>query len=106
MDTQAKPRALSKRLGNVPASVMFGLADRIRMLELHGISITDLSLGQPEVPAPDHIGKAAQAAFRKPFTSYTSAAGSQELRSLLATKLSQEAGREVTPSEIIVTSGS
>jgi aspartate aminotransferase len=106
MDTQAKPRALSKRLGNVPASVMFELADRIRTLQQRGVAITDLSLGQPEVPAPNHIGKAAQKALEKPFTSYSSAAGSQELRSLIANNLSQEAESEVTPSEIIVTSGS
>ncbi|MDA4111986.1 MAG: aminotransferase class I/II-fold pyridoxal phosphate-dependent enzyme [Thaumarchaeota archaeon] len=104
---ESKPSgALSKRLENVPASVMFEFADRIRVLQEQGINITDLSLGQPEVPAPGHIARALQRALEKPILSYTSAAGSQELRSLIANKLSQESGREVTVSQVIVTCGS
>jgi aspartate aminotransferase len=104
MGTQAK--SLSKRLERVPASVMFELADRIRVLQQQGINITDLSLGQPEVPAPNHIANAAQEALSKSITSYTSAAGSHDLRSLIAERISKESGKDANASEVIVTCGS
>jgi len=104
MGMQDKP--LSRRLERVPPSVMFDLADRVRALQQRGIKVTDLSLGQPEVPPPDHVAKAAQEALDKPITSYTSAAGAQELRSLIAGKISEESEKNVSPSEIIVTCGS
>jgi aspartate/methionine/tyrosine aminotransferase len=85
---------------------MFQFADRIRVLQQQGINVTDLSLGQPEVPAPAHITKALQQALEKPITSYSSPAGSQELRSLISNKLSEESGKEVSVSQVIVTCGS
>jgi aspartate aminotransferase len=109
MVTRAKPGSsgsLSRRMQNVPASVMFEMADRIRVLQERGASITDLSLGQPDVPAPDHIGRAAREALETPIVSYTSAEGSHELRSLISNKISTESGKEVADSEVIVTCGS
>jgi aspartate/methionine/tyrosine aminotransferase len=85
---------------------MFSLADKIRQIESTGKTIVDLSLGQPEVPAPSHISKAMQASLLEPFTSYSSSAGSENLRGLIARDLGKRSGIETSPREILVTSGS
>ncbi len=85
---------------------MFAFADKIRQIEASGKRVIDLSLGQPEVPAPPHIVQALQEAMERPITSYTSSAGSQELRALIAEKYTLDSGVETDASEVVVTSGS
>lgn len=102
----SKDASVSERVARVPPSVMFELADKIRQLESEGRKITDLSLGQPEVPAPTHVSKALQMALEKPLTSYSSPSGSLELRRLVAERYGKESGIDTSADEIIVTSGS
>jgi aspartate aminotransferase len=68
--------------------------------------VIDLSLGQPDVPAPKHVSEAMQLALDNPLTSYTSSAGSDELRTLIAQEITRSSGAETTRKEIIVTAGS
>ena len=98
--------SLSKRLESVPTSVMFEFADKIRRLQQQGMNVTDLSLGQPDVPAPDHISRALRESTEKPITSYTSAAGSLELRNLISESYSNGSGIETNPDNVVVTCGS
>ena len=105
-DPNPEGAPISKRVARVPPSVMFELADRIRRLESEGRKITDLSLGQPEVPAPPHISRALQTAVERPLTSYSSPAGSSELRQLIAENYTKESGVETSADEVIVTPGS
>jgi aspartate aminotransferase len=85
---------------------MLSLAEKTRQMEKAGEKIIDLSLGQPEVPAPSHISEAMRNALLKPETSYTSSAGSEELRKLIAQDLTRRSGVECNSGEVIVTSGS
>jgi len=85
---------------------MFGFADRIRQIESSGKKVIDLSLGQPEVPAPKHIARALQEAIESPTSSYSASAGSPELRSLIAERYTSESGAPTEASEVIVTNGS
>ncbi|MDG6906394.1 MAG: aminotransferase class I/II-fold pyridoxal phosphate-dependent enzyme [Nitrososphaerota archaeon] len=103
--TGINSRPLSKRIENVPTSFMFEFADKIRKMEASG-SVIDLSLGQPDVPAPAHIAAAVQRALETPITSYSASAGSSDLRSLIANKYSEESGVQTEASEVMVTSGS
>src|SRR5579862_5379140 len=96
----------SSRIASVPSSVMLGLADKIRELEFKGEKVIDLSLGQPEVPAPDHIARATERALQIPQTDYASSEGSRELRSLIAERYSLDARVPTNESEVIITSGS
>ncbi|HKW05226.1 MAG TPA: aminotransferase class I/II-fold pyridoxal phosphate-dependent enzyme, partial [Nitrososphaerales archaeon] len=96
----------SRRIASVPSSIMFEIADRIREIQSKGKRVIDLSLGQPEVPAPSHIVEAIKTSLDHPITSYTSAAGSTELRTLISETLAKETGAKTDPSEVIVTSGS
>lgn len=84
---------------------MFEFADKIRQMEASG-SVIDLSLGQPDVPAPPHIASAVQKALETPITSYSASGGSLELRSLIADKYAEESSVHTEASEVLVTSGS
>lgn len=84
---------------------MFEFADKIRKMEASG-SVIDLSLGQPDMPAPPHIAAAVQRALETPITSYSASAGSSELRSLIANKYAEESGVHTEASEVVVTAGS
>jgi aspartate aminotransferase len=100
-------KEISARIARVPSSVMLSLAEKIRQLESSGEKIIDLSLGQPEVPAPAHISKAVENSLLNPQTSYSSSAGFEEFRRLIAQDLAKRSGSVDTNSqEIIVTSGS
>ncbi len=107
MPEKVRPyKSPSERISRVPPSVMFELADKIRQLQSKGREIIDLSLGQPEVPAPAHISRAMQEALETPLTSYTSSAGSIELRRLIAERYTMGSGVDTGEQEVIVTSGS
>ena len=101
-----KPQALP-RLAKVPDSVMLGFAERIRQIESSSRKkVIDLSLGQPEVPAPNHISAAFQKSIEVPMTTYSSSAGSAELRTLIAERISLESGAQADADGVIITSGS
>lgn len=104
-DINNKSSALSKRIERVPSSFMFEFADKIRRMESSG-QVIDLSLGQPDAPAPRHIPEALQRSLNTPITSYSSSAGSMDLRNLIADRYSEESRVSTDPSEIVITAGS
>jgi aspartate aminotransferase len=85
---------------------MLSLVEKIRQMEKAGEKIIDMSVGQPEVPAPAHISEAMRNALLTPETSYATSAGSEELRKLIAQNLEKRSGIETNLGEVIVTSGS
>jgi aspartate aminotransferase len=99
-------RHSSARVAKVPPSVMLSLAEKIDHLRASGEKVIDLSLGQPDVPAPPHVSEAMQHSLANPVISYSSSAGSEELRSLIAQDLSRRAAAEAKPSDVIITAGS
>ena len=96
---------ISKRIESVPSSFMFEFAEKIREMKSSG-KVIDLSLGQPDVPAPLHNQEGACRALETPATEYSSSAGSIDLRSMIAERYSHESGVSTEPSEVLVTSGS
>jgi len=70
-----------------------------------GIDVINLSVGEPDFPTPDNIGKAAKKAIDDHFTKYTHNDGILPLRQAIAKKLLEENGLKYEPDEIIVSSG-
>jgi len=65
-----------------------------------------LSVGDPDLPTPEHIREAAKKAIDEGYTHYTPATGLSELKEAIAEKLREENGIEADPeSEVIVTAG-
>lgn len=94
---------VSKRGIGMPASPIRRLAGAAREAERRGISVYRLNIGQPDVPTPPQAFEALKHIDRK-VLEYSPSDGLESLR----IKLSQyyhSCGLDITPDEIIVTSG-
>ena len=67
--------------------------------------VVHLSLGQPDMPAPEHVVEATVAALRAGQTGYTMDAGLPELVEALADYYGERYQRTLTPDNILVTTG-
>ncbi len=67
--------------------------------------VVSLSVGDPDLPPPPHVIRAAHEALDAGRTRYTHWQGLRELREAIADKLGRENGLDYTPDETIVTVG-
>jgi|SRR3989344_1041905 len=93
---------LSKRVQLLEPSATLTLDAKVKQLQADGISVVNLTLGEPDFMTPGHIRKAAIKAIRDGFTHYTPVAGTMELRQAIAEKLLFENKVVYQPSEIVV----
>ena len=75
---------LSRRAAGIGESATLSVSRKAKELQAEGISIIDLSAGEPDFPSPACAVEAARQALADGFTRYTAAAGIPELRSALA----------------------
>lgn len=66
-----------------------------------GRDVIDLTIGNPDVPAPDALVEAAAAAMRAGRTQYSTGRGEARLRAALAARYAARAGRAVTPGQVL-----
>jgi aspartate/methionine/tyrosine aminotransferase len=93
------------RAGIPPFHVMdvwLAAADRQRS---HG-DLVNLSAGQPSAGAPEPVRAAASAALRRNQLGYTVALGIPELRNAIAASYLDRYGLDVSPDDVVVTTGS
>ncbi len=76
-----------------------------KIFEAAGLDAINLGLGQPDFDTPSHIRQAAIDAINEGFTGYTPGLGIIELREALSHKFKEDNDFDVSPDEIIVTSG-
>jgi aspartate/methionine/tyrosine aminotransferase len=67
--------------------------------------VTDLTLGDPDIPTPDSVKKAATDALAQNKTKYTANAGIPELRRVISEDVFKRTGLRYTENEIAVTAG-
>jgi aminotransferase len=67
--------------------------------------VIHLSIGQPDMPAPEHVVEATVEAMRAGQTGYTMDAGLPELLEALSEYYSERYDRKIVPENIIVTTG-
>ncbi|MEO9337015.1 aminotransferase class I/II-fold pyridoxal phosphate-dependent enzyme [Mesorhizobium sp. SB112] len=92
--------------GNVePFHAMDILAEANR-LRTTGASVISMAVGQPSDPAPQAVRDAAAEALRAGRIGYTDALGTMSLRIAIAAHYSDHYGLDVSPSRIVVTTGS
>ncbi len=96
---------LADRMGRFGASPTMAAKQAAADLRARGVSIVDLSVGEPDFPTPEHIVRAGQDALQRGETHYSSAAGLPVLREALARYLSRLAVVEVHAERIVVTCG-
>ena len=96
---------LAQRLNKITEPQTIKMAKLGRELRAQGISIVDLSLGEPDFRVPDHINEAAINAINEGFSKYTPVVGYPELLDAISTKLKRDNNLNYPPNQIIVSTG-
>ena len=96
---------LSKRIKLLSESQTIAMARRSRELQADGIDVISLSLGEPDLNAPDHVKEAAIKAVQEDWSHYPPVAGYPELRKAISEKFKRQNGLNYSPEQIIVSTG-
>jgi aspartate aminotransferase len=96
---------LSKVIGKIPPSSTLVAAARANKLRAEGRDIISFTVGEPDMPTPDHIKAAAREALDRNETRYTSSNGTVTLREAIAKKFKRDQNLTYQPTEIIATCG-
>jgi aminotransferase len=93
---------ISRRVAKVPPSAIRQFFDILHTMD----DVISLGIGEPDFCTPDHISQAGISSLSNGGTSYSSNAGSLELRELIADKLDELYGvRYRAETEVLVTVG-
>ncbi len=76
-----------------------------RALRAEGVSITDLSLGEPDFDTPTHIKDAAKKAIDDNFSHYTPVGGYLDLKEAICRKFKHENQLDYLPENIVACTG-
>lgn len=74
---------------------------RARALAAQGRDVIELTIGEPDVPAPPELAEVAVAALRAGRTGYSEGRGEAGLRRALAERYSRSAGRSIADHQIL-----
>mgnify|MGYP003300269602 CR=1 FL=1 len=94
---------ISKRAQSMPQSPIRKLAKYAEAAHRNGIHIYSLNIGQPDIQTPD-CAKDALTHFHKDILDYTPSQGVLSLRAKMVGYYA-EYGIDISPDEIIITSG-
>ena len=96
---------IADRVRRIKVSPSSAAAARARELRESGLTILDLTVGEPDFDTPQHIKDAAVAAIAAGQTKYTPVNGTVELRNAIIDRLNKRTGIEYRHSEITVGGG-
>lgn len=96
---------LSDRIKKLSESQTIAMARRSRELQAEGIDVISLSLGEPDLNAPDHVKEAAKKAIDEDWSHYPPVAGYPELRKAISDKFKRQNGLEYSTEQIVVSTG-
>lgn len=96
---------LSKRAQNLKPSPTLFLVAKAKDLQAQGHDVISLTVGEPDWPTFETASLAGIEAIQKNITKYTAAAGTIELRKVIAERIKQEIGLDYTPAQVTVGSG-
>ena len=96
---------LSKRLANMPPSLVMSLSARASRLKAQGKEVISLSIGEPSWSTPAAICSAGIQAIKDGRTKYTPANGEQYLRESIANNTNRLLGVKMKPSQVTVSTG-
>ena len=96
---------LSDRINRLSTSATLAMSQKSGELKAQGIDIINLSFGEPDFNAPDHIKAAAIKAVEDNWSRYSPVAGYPALREAIVNKLKTENGLDYTAAQISVSNG-
>lgn len=96
---------ITKRAEEIRPFIVMDVLERAQELESQGEHIIHLEVGEPDFDTPACIRAAGERALREGKTHYTHSQGLLELRKALCKNYLERYGVEITPEQVIVTSG-
>jgi aspartate/methionine/tyrosine aminotransferase len=96
---------LSDNVRDLHPSATLAVAARCKEMRNAGRDVLDLSTGEPDFRTPEFASQAGIAAINEGFTHYTPVPGTPALRSAIAGWLQRSAGRDTSPSGVVVSNG-
>lgn len=96
---------LSARTDLISSFIAMDVLERAKELEYQGREIIHMELGEPDFPTPEPIKEAARRALDTDDTHYTHSMGKIELREEIARYYWNKYQVDISPEQIIVTSG-
>lgn len=95
----------SDRAASLAPSVTLAIDAKAKEMKAAGIDVVGFGTGQPDFDTPDFVKDAAKKALDEGITKYTPAAGTPELRQVIADKFERENGLKYDSSQIVVSCG-
>lgn len=95
----------SDRAASLTPSVTLAIDAKAKEMKAAGVDVVGFGTGQPDFDTPDFVKDAAKKALDDGFTKYTPAAGTPELRQVIADKFERENGLKYDASQIVVSCG-
>lgn len=96
---------LSKRVGNIQASVTLAITAKAGQLKAEGKDVVGFGAGEPDFNTPENIIEAAYKAMKDGKTKYTPSSGIVPLKEAIAKKLKEDNNLTYTNKQIIVSTG-
>jgi aspartate/methionine/tyrosine aminotransferase len=96
---------VTKKSEEIPPFIVMEVMEKAAAMERKGEDIIHLEVGEPDFDTPDCIKEAAIQAIHEGKTHYTHSMGLLELREAIAEYYFRKYGVEVSPEQILVTSG-
>ncbi|MGM0620963.1 MAG: pyridoxal phosphate-dependent aminotransferase, partial [Bacteroidota bacterium] len=97
---------IAERAQHISPFIVMEVLEKAAEMERRGENVIHLEVGEPDFPVPSCVSEAVQQAFSQGKTHYTHSMGDPELREEISKRYQKEYGVEVSPGQIIVTSGS
>jgi len=99
------PDHVSARAQAVRPFVVMDVVARAKELDLSGIDVVRMDVGDPDFATPEVVTKAAEAAMEAGDTGYTQSRGLPDLRDAIADRFATKYGVTVNEADIVVTQG-
>ena len=96
---------VSRRANEIPPFIVMDVLERAHELEREGRNIIHLEIGEPDFPTPQCIRAAAIEAIKRGETHYSHSLGIIELREAICEYYDEKYGVQISPDQIVVTSG-
>ncbi|MDH4139149.1 MAG: pyridoxal phosphate-dependent aminotransferase [Coriobacteriia bacterium] len=97
--------SVSKRAQIIRPFVVMDVVARAKELEAQGRDIVRLEIGDPDLPTPEVVKKAAEEAMEHGETGYTQSLGLPSLREAVSAHYRATYGVDVGPDKVVVTQG-
>jgi aspartate/methionine/tyrosine aminotransferase len=96
---------ISKKAQEIPPFIVMDVLEKAQELERRGEHVIHLEVGEPDFDTPECVSEAGYRAICEGRTHYTHSLGLMELREAICEDYRVKYGVEVSPEQIVVTSG-